>query len=68
MDILIGLVALILAIGLILFLVFGLPIIVIGSFLTPGRFTFAIAFIVLKKLKVLKCSWWWILIGLLIPF
>jgi len=68
MEILIGIFAVIVVIGLLLFLVFGLPLIVIGSLLTPGRFAFVVAFFIMKKMKILKCSWWWILLGLLIPF
>lgn len=40
----------------------------IAKLFTPGTFTFFVLFIIGKKANILKLSWWWILIGLLIPF
>lgn len=52
----------------ILLVLFALPIAIISALFTPGRISFAIAFIIAKKAGWLKISWWWILLGLLIPF
>ena len=60
----IGIIAFIIIAFIILFVcIFG-----IASLFTFGTFAYMIAFIVCKKTGVLKISWWWILLGLIIPF
>lgn len=49
-------------------IVFILLIVGIAKVFTFGTFCYMVAFIVLKMTGTVKISWWWILLGLLIPF
>lgn len=59
---------LVIACIVIAFLVLALPIAIVGAIFSPCKIAWIIAFIVLKKTSILKISWWWILLGLLIPW
>jgi len=49
-------------------LAFAVPAAILGMLFSPCKIAWFVIFIVAKKGGVLKCSWWWILLGLLIPW
>jgi len=63
-GIVLGILLILAIIGMTIFL----PIAIIASLFTPGKAVWVVLFVIAKKTDILRCSWWWILLGLLLPF
>ena len=53
---------------MLLIVIFCLPAVILSWILSPGKAIWVVLFVLAKKLGWIKISWWWILLGILIPF